>query len=322
MAFNTLSGIVKAPSQLGPIKSDTNGGGAAQFTLSGSLEGDGTLIENIPRIVANSSRYNIITVGSDENSLVGETEMTFDGTTFKIGDQEDPKFTVDQEGIVVNGSTSNLVFDGQNLKVGTKEDPEFIFDGSQLRIGGENGKFSFDGEALNIQELAIGSLSPRDNDPVGKMLAYDSATGRIGIAPADEGLGGMFSDIREQDTSQRRLGLYNRLSRHNNDTMFNGSVVFNHTIVTEEYYEISINDYYVNINTNVGPVELVLPVANTLAGGHTYIIKDRFGGANLNNVIIKTQGSDEIDGENSVVLKSPYASIQLFCDGFDNYSIF
>tara|TARA_R110000824_G_scaffold46692_8_gene133863 strand:+ start:967 stop:1533 length:567 start_codon:yes stop_codon:yes gene_type:complete len=80
MAFNILSGSVIAPSELGPLKRQ----GDEDFILSGSLEGDGTGIINVPRIVANAEQYNLLTVGADANSLVGNDNLTFDGQTFSV----------------------------------------------------------------------------------------------------------------------------------------------------------------------------------------------------------------------------------------------
>lgn len=80
MAFNTLSGSVVAPDEFGPITRQ----GQQNFVVSGSLEGDGSAIANVPRIVANADQYNILTVGADANSLVGNSNLTFDGQTFSV----------------------------------------------------------------------------------------------------------------------------------------------------------------------------------------------------------------------------------------------
>ena len=51
-------------------------------------------------------------------------------------------------------------------------------------------------------------------------------------------------------------------------------------------------------------------------------MKDEGGVAHTNNITILASGSQTIDGQNSVVLESPYGSIQLFCNGSDKYFIY
>ena len=41
-----------------------------------------------------------------------------------------------------------------------------------------------------------------------------------------------------------------------------------------------------------------------------------------NNITILASGSQTIDGQNSVVLESPFASLQLYCNGANKYFIY
>lgn len=88
-------------------------------------------------------------------------------------------------------------------------------------------------------------------------------------------------------------------------------------------YTVLTNDYYVGVNTagNASPIAVGLPSASLLQNGQTYIIKDEGGESQEKNVSISAAGSDTIDGQNTVLLQSPYASIQLYCDGADKYYI-
>jgi len=199
MAFNILSGSIVAPKEFGPLTRQPGKiRGDRDYIISGSLVGDGIDIENVPRIIANPDRYNLLTVGSDENSLVGEGNLTFDG---------------------------------------------------------------------------------------------------------------------------QRLSVYG-------DTQFAGSVIYNFVSISQidftngEYFQVRESDYYIAVDTSAGPVTVKLPPASNLVGGHTYIIKDQTGHAEVNNITISSNGVDLIDGSNSVVLHSPHAAIQLFCGGPDHYLIF
>ena len=73
---------------------------------------------------------------------------------------------------------------------------------------------------------------------------------------------------------------------------------------------------------NAEPISIGLPSATLLNDGQTYVVKDEGGEANAKNISIATNGSDTIDGQNSVVLESPYSSIQIYCNGTNKYFIY
>ena len=83
----------------------------------------------------------------------------------------------------------------------------------------------------------------------------------------------------------------------------------------------STTDYYIGTNTTNGVLSIRLPDAANLLDGQTYVVKDEAGTANSNNVTILASGSQTIDGQNSVILESPFASIQLYCNGTNKYFI-
>ena len=84
----------------------------------------------------------------------------------------------------------------------------------------------------------------------------------------------------------------------------------------------SIDDYYIGLDTTSTPLTLTLPSATLLSDGQAYVIKDEGGAANSNNITIAASGSQTIDGKNSIVLESPYASVQLYCNGNDRFYIY
>ena len=83
----------------------------------------------------------------------------------------------------------------------------------------------------------------------------------------------------------------------------------------------SVTDYYIGVGTDSNPVALTLPDASLMGNGQTYVVKDEVGEAHTNNITIIAHGSQTIDNQNSIVLESPYASIQLYCNGSDKYFI-
>tara|TARA_B100000131_G_scaffold228025_2_gene219723 strand:- start:1054 stop:1836 length:783 start_codon:yes stop_codon:yes gene_type:complete len=100
-----------------------------------------------------------------------------------------------------------------------------------------------------------------------------------------------------------------------------GGVVLHHRTSTATI-TASVDDYYIGMDSNSAAIELRLPDAAVLTDGHTYIIKDEGGNAGTNNITILAHGSQTIDGENSLVLESPYASLSLYCNGVDRYYVY
>ena len=100
-----------------------------------------------------------------------------------------------------------------------------------------------------------------------------------------------------------------------------GAVVYHHKTSTATM-TASVDDFYIGMDSTAGAIELRLPDAAVLTDGHTYIIKDEGGEAGTNNITILASGSQTIDGENSLILESPYASLSLYCNGFDRYYVY
>ena len=83
----------------------------------------------------------------------------------------------------------------------------------------------------------------------------------------------------------------------------------------------SSEDFYIGVSASA-PIIIQMVDANTLSSGQTYIIKDEAGNANIHNISIKTSGSQTIDGETTIVLESPYASVNLYSNGVDKFFIY
>jgi len=65
-----------------------------------------------------------------------------------------------------------------------------------------------------------------------------------------------------------------------------------------------------------------LPGSDTLHNGQFFVVKDEGGNANLYNITIKTSGSQTIDGQSTIVLESPFSSVNLYSNGVDKYFIY
>ena len=89
-----------------------------------------------------------------------------------------------------------------------------------------------------------------------------------------------------------------------------------------ENYTITTSDFFIGADSSNGVLQITLPAASSTSSGQTFVIKDEGGAAANNNITVVAPGSDTIDGINSVVLKSPFVSIQLYCNGTNKYFIY
>ena len=103
-------------------------------------------------------------------------------------------------------------------------------------------------------------------------------------------------------------------------SFMSGAIVHKRKFVDSDY-SVSITDYYIGVDTDNSTVKLTLPVASSMLDGQTIIVKDEGGVANVNNITISGSASDTIDGQNTVILESPFASIQLYCNGTNKFFI-
>jgi len=69
-------------------------------------------------------------------------------------------------------------------------------------------------------------------------------------------------------------------------------------------------------------LEIRLPAAAGYSAGQYLTIKDEAGNANTNNITIKTSNSETIDGQSEITLESPYAAVNLYCDGSAKFFIY
>ena len=104
-------------------------------------------------------------------------------------------------------------------------------------------------------------------------------------------------------------------------SFLSGAVIHKRHATTTNYL-VTITDYYVGVDSTSNTVLLTLPTASTTTEGQTFVIKDEAGNAKNNNITISCSvGGDKIDGQNFIVLESPRASVQLYCDGAAKYFI-
>ena len=83
----------------------------------------------------------------------------------------------------------------------------------------------------------------------------------------------------------------------------------------------STSDTILGVSAN-GALAIRLSPAENYQTGQYFTIKDEGGNANTFNITIIASGSQTIDGQSSIILESPYAAINLYCDGASKFFIY
>jgi hypothetical protein len=105
-------------------------------------------------------------------------------------------------------------------------------------------------------------------------------------------------------------------------SFMSGGVSYKRKEVTTATYTVSTTDYYLGVDSLNSTIALTLPNAGACSEGQTFIIKDEGGNADNNAITISAAGVQTIDGVNSVVLESPYAALQLYCNGVNKFFVY
>lgn len=100
-------------------------------------------------------------------------------------------------------------------------------------------------------------------------------------------------------------------------------LIINRTIISSSY-NIKRTEYFIGVHTENAAcsITLTLPNASGSVNGRTYIIKDEGGMADTYPIIVNTSNGDRIDGEDTIIIESPYASLNLYTDGFHKWFIY
>ena len=98
-----------------------------------------------------------------------------------------------------------------------------------------------------------------------------------------------------------------------------GSLTLSRKVITDNY-TLQPNDHFIGVDSAAN-ITIQLPLASDLGDGQFFTIKDENGTENK-EIILQCSGSDEIDGETSISLSSPYTAINLYSNGQNKFFIF
>ena len=177
-------------------------------------------------------------------------------------------------------------------------------------------EITFDGDTLNV----TGDISAS----VGVSSSYFIGDGsRLVNVKADNVVAeGPAYSIQFHDSVDGDLTGSSNLLFSSSVLVMGAGLSYNRTRITGTYSVLK-SDYYLGVDTsaNDNPIALTLPSASLLQSGQTYVFKDEGGQANTKNISINAITGETIDGSNVVILESPYASIQLYCNGSNKFYI-
>lgn len=83
----------------------------------------------------------------------------------------------------------------------------------------------------------------------------------------------------------------------------------------------SVNSRIIGVSASAA-IEIRLPAASGYSAGQFFTVKDEAGNADTNNITILTTGSETIDGLTSIILESPHAAVNIYCDGSSKFFIY
>jgi hypothetical protein len=101
------------------------------------------------------------------------------------------------------------------------------------------------------------------------------------------------------------------------------SKILNRTVISSSY-DLRFTSYFIGVDTQsaTGSITINLPSASGSVAGRTFLIKDEMGNCNNNNIVLQPSGSDTVDGQSSITIDSPYASLNLYTDGLSRWFIY
>ena len=99
-----------------------------------------------------------------------------------------------------------------------------------------------------------------------------------------------------------------------------GGINYSRTVVTGTFTS-SVGDTILGVSATAS-LEIRLASAAVYDNGQYFTVKDEAGNCNTNNITVKSSGSQTIDGQNSIVLESPFAAVTIYSNGVDKFFIY
>ncbi len=330
MAYNLLSGTVHANDSI-VFEPSTND---SEFTniIVGEFRGDGQLLQNVARVVANGTTDYLVSMGADNDSLVGEPNLQFNGSRLYVNGQVTASAMQLTSLASGQASTSSfLALDSNNNVVLTSSagGPDFAtaqgpinslqFHSSPGDISGSE-SITFSNNTLFITGALVvsGNVEAHSFDIIQTSLVEINQSGSSKLGNSNDDTHHFTGSLSIFSSSTDLFAV----DVENKTTKIKTGLTLNRVSITSNYSVLK-SDYYVGIDsaTPSAIITASLPNANTLNNGQTFVFKDEGGSSNAHNIVISASAGQTIDNQNKVILESPYSSLTIYTDGASKFFI-
>jgi len=355
MAYNAVSGTLIAAQNY--IPSDLIVGNVVSGNLSTS---DAASVINVPR-VSNATNNAILTnVGGDANTLTCESNLTFDGSSMVVTGDLTASVAISASFFEGDGSrltnlpggggsgggifttiNASQAYSTSSIQIGSNATPAHVLsvDGTSFLSGTVtvtgslvvSGTMQLEGNLLpydaNIRDLGSAAKPWRDLYISGSSIHFGSDALSVvdnnlkfGSGSTTKGFDVGFMNFKNNGIFMDPGRLFKL--RAYQIQMF-GGIGYVRKAVADDYTIQNI-DYLIGIQSDTlsNSITLTLPDADSQLNGQTFVIKDEGGAVNTYPVTVSCAVGDTIDGQNQVVLESPYTSISIYCNGATKYFIY
>ena len=330
MAYNLLSGTVVANESV--VFEPSTGDSEFTNVIVGEFRGDGQQLQNVARVVANGSTDNLVTIGANADSLVGEPNLRFNGSRLLVLGQvtaSTMQLTSLEAGQAA--TSSFLALDSNNNVVLTSSAgaPDFAiaqgpinslqFHSSPGDISGSE-NFILSGSTLFVTGNIIvsGNVEAHAFELIQTTLVEINQSGSSAIGNTNDDTHHFTGSLSIFSSSTDLFAV----DVENKTTKIKTGLTLNRVAITSNYTVLK-SDYYVGINT-ASPSAVItasLPNANTLNSGQTFVFKDEGGSANTYNIVVSASAGQTIDNQNKVILESPHAALTIYTVGSSKFFI-
>jgi len=250
-----------------------------------------------------------ITAGGEQLITISEAGQDI----VKIGDGGDVDFQVrtngDDNTLFVQGSSDRVGIGtntpGATLGVRGVVSASLGYSGSLTRLT-DGTSYLAAGSNITITSASNGQVTIASSGGSGG-ISWDGSTvdGIATFKDADEAT--VQSNLRFNGSALHLTGALN--------------VKYVSTDDSQNGYSVATTDYIVGVNTSAGAVTTTLPGAATAGAGRLLIIKDigGYASASAKAINIVTNGSEKIDGADSLQILVSSGTVSLFSDGSNWY---
>lgn len=330
MAYNLLSGTVVANESV--VFKPSSNGGEHSNAIVGEFHGNGQYLENVARIVANGTTDYVLTVGANNDSLVGEPNLRFNGSRLFVNGQVTAS-TIQLTSLPSGQATTSsfLALDSNNNVVLTSSAgrPDYAiaqgpvnslqFHSSPGDISGSE-SLTLIGSTLFLtgNMVVSGNIEAHGFDIIQTSLIEINQSGSSALGNSNNDTHHFTGSLSVFSSSTDLFAV----DVESKSTKIKTGLILNRVAIVANY-SVLASDYYVGIDTATPSAAITasLPAAESLQSGQTFVFKDEGGSAHQHNILIKPSGSQKIDNQNQLVLESPHASLTIYTDGTSKFFI-